>query len=184
MELTIDSYKLKIGDRAPHFSLLGVDGKIHSLKEYADFGVDAIAIIFTCNHCPYARAYEERIIALQKEFVEKKVIFLAINSNDSINYPQDSFDNMKIRAKEKHFTFPYLHDAHQETAKAYGAMVTPEIFLFDSELRLVYHGHVDDNMDNPKTAHPAFKNAIASLICGEGVQVKETSAFGCSIKWK
>ncbi len=182
MELDISSYKTKIGSKATGFILKGVDDKNHSLMK--DFsGKKAVAVIFTCNHCPYARAYEERIVALQEEFMDK-VSFAAINSNDAINYPQDSFENMKIRAKEKNFNFPYLHDETQETARKYGAQVTPEIFLFDENLKLVYHGSVDNNMDNPAAATQNFRNAITAILSGEEVKIKETSAFGCSIKWK
>ncbi len=182
MELDIKAYKLKIGDKAIDFNLKGTDEKLHSLKDFN--GKKAIAVIFTCNHCPYARAYEERLVTLQKDFADKNVAFVAINANDSMNYPQDSFDNMRVRAKEKNFNFPYLHDPAQETAHSYGAQVTPEIFLFNSELRLAYHGHIDNDMDNPKAAIPALKHAIEATISGKDSAVKETSAFGCSIKWK
>ncbi len=180
MEVDIGSYGLKIGGNAIGFSLKGVDDKIHSP---GDFKGKIVAVIFTCNHCPYARAYEERIVNLQKEFSEK-AYFLAVNSNDPLNYPQDSFDNMKIRAREKNFNFPYLHDTTQETARAYGAQVTPEIFLFNTELKLAYHGSVDNNTDNPKSATPYFRMAIQALLAGKEPEVKETKAFGCTIKWK
>ncbi len=180
MEVDTGSYGLKIGDTAVGFSLKGTDDKIYSLD---GFKGKMVAVIFTCNHCPYARAYEERIVGLQKEFLGK-VHFLAINSNDPLNYPQDSFDNMKIRAREKNFNFSYLHDTTQETARAYGAQVTPEIFLFNKDHKLAYHGNVDDNMDNPKSAKQNFRQAMNALLSGREPEVKETRAFGCTIKWK
>ena len=182
MELDIAAYKLKIGSKAMDFSLPGVDGKTHSLADFR--GKKAIAVIFTCNHCPYAKAYEDRIIALHNELMHKGIAFAAINSNNAATHPQDSFDNMKARAAEKKFTFPYLYDESQEVAKAYDAQVTPEVFLFNSELKLVYHGNVDNNMEHPGQGIPHFRSAITAVLAGEEVPVKETGAFGCSIKWK
>ncbi len=180
MELDPVQYMLKIGSKAPDFSLRGVDGKTHSLEAFQG---KAVAVIFTCNHCPYAKAYEDRIVALHNMFM-RGVAFVAINANDSVKYPQDNFENMKIRAKEKHFTFPYLFDETQAIAKAYCAQVTPEVFLFNSEHKLVYHGNVDNNMEKPAEATPHFGNAMHAVLAGKEAPVKQTGAFGCSIKWK
>ena len=121
---------LNIGEKAPDFNLPAVDGKEYSLASFA--GKKVVAVIFTCNHCPNAQAYEKRIIAFQNDYSGKGVQVVAINSNEDKNYPQDSFEHMKVRAEEKGFNFPYLRDESQETAKAYGAKVTPHVFLLDS----------------------------------------------------
>lgn len=174
--------KLKIGDKAPEFNLIGIDEKYYSLDSFKDKKL--LCVIFSCNHCPYVKAYEDRIIAIQKEF-ENDLQVVAINSNDEINYPEDSFENMKIRAKEKSYNFPYLRDADQKVAEAYGATHTPEIFLFDAERKLQYHGRIDDNWNyTNQVKEPYLKNAITQLLNGEEVKVKETYSIGCTIKWK
>lgn len=174
--------KLKIGDKAPDFNLIGVDEKYYSLDSFKYKKL--LCVIFSCNHCPYVKAYEDRIIAIQKEF-ENDLQVVAINSNDEINYPEDSFENMKIRSKEKGYNFPYLRDADQKVAEAYGATHTPEIFLFDAERKLQYHGRIDDNWNFPnKVKEPYLKNSITLLLNGEEVKIKETYSIGCTIKWK
>ena len=139
---------LKIGSKIPYFKLKGVDGKEYSLDSFSDKKV--LIVIFSCNHCPYVQAYEDRIIAIQKDFEEKGLAVVAVNSNDDSQYPDDSFENMKKRASEKHFNFPYLRDEDQSLAKAFDASHTPEIFLFDEERKLVYHGKIDDNWKDEK----------------------------------
>jgi peroxiredoxin len=132
------------------FELPGVDDRRHALAEYAD--KEAIAVVFTCNHCPYARAWEDRLVDIQADYADRGVQLLAISANDAKNYPADSFPRMKERSEEKGFNFPYLYDESQEVARAYGAERTPEIFLFDKGGTLRYHGTVDDNYDDPTTA--------------------------------
>lgn len=173
--------KLKIGDKAPDFNLIGIDDKYYSLSS---FDKQLLCIIFSCNHCPYVKAYEDRIISIQKDF-ENNLQIVAINSNDDINYPEDSFEEMKKRAKEKGFNFIYLRDAEQTIARSYGATHTPEIFLFDSDRKLQYHGKIDDNWQNPDhVKEPYLRNAIEKLLKGEEVTVKETYSIGCTIKWR
>ena len=130
-----EDFKLPIGKMAIDFDLPGVDGKTYMLRYFLNR--DILVVVFTCNHCPYAQAYENRLIRLAREFL-KKAAFIAINSNDAGKYPQDSFENMKIRAREKGFPFPYLYDETQETARAYGALVTPHVFVFDRSGKLAY----------------------------------------------
>jgi len=174
--------KLKIGDKAPDFNLIEVDEKHYSLDSFKDKKL--VCVIFSCNHCPYVKAYEDRIIAIQKDF-EDDLQIVAINSNDEINYPEDSFEEMKKRAKEKGFNFPYLRDANQTIAEAYGATHTPEIFLFDQERRLQYHGKIDDNWNYPNQVKETYlRDAIKALLTGEEVKIKETYSIGCTIKWK
>ena len=152
------------------------------LNTFAD--KKALVIIFSCNHCPYVQAYEDRIIEIQKDY-SKDVQVVAISSNEDVNYPEDSFENMKARAQMKKFNFPYLHDETQNVAKAYGATHTPEIFLFDKERKLVFHGKIDDNWQAPKSVKSKYlRNAIDELLSGKQISVPETFTIGCTIKWK
>lgn len=173
---------LKIGSPAPYFKLLAVDGNTYSLDSFRD--KEALIVIFSCNHCPYVRAYEDRIIQIQNDYKDRLQI-VAINSNDTTNYPEDSFEEMIKRAKEKNFNFPYLRDETQEIAKAYGATHTPEIFLFNKERELVFHGKIDDNWQEPsKVKTPYLRNAIEELLANKPISVPETFTIGCTIKWK
>ncbi|MDH7605614.1 MAG: thioredoxin family protein [Melioribacter sp.] len=173
---------LKIGSPAPYFKLSAVDGNVYSLDSFKD--KEALIVIFSCNHCPYVRAYEDRIIQIQNDYKDRLQI-VAINSNDTTNYPEDSFEEMIKRAKEKNFNFPYLRDETQEIAKAYGATHTPEIFLFDKERKLVFHGKIDDNWQEPsKVKTPYLRNAIEELLANKPISVPETFTIGCTIKWK
>ncbi|MDO8550735.1 MAG: thioredoxin family protein [Ignavibacteria bacterium] len=174
---------LKIGSTAPDFDLPAVDGNNYSLYSFKDSA--ELVVIFSCNHCPYVQAYEDRIIDLQKEYKDKGVSVVAINSNDITNYPDDSFDHMVNRAKQKGFNFPYLRDEEQIAASAYGATHTPEVFLFNKERKLVYTGKIDDNWQEPeKVRNQYLKNAIDELLKGKEISVPETYSIGCTIKWK
>lgn len=174
---------LKIGSPAPDFNLPGVDGKTYSLESFKD--ANALIIIFSCNHCPYVQAYEERIKQIQEDYKNKGVIVVAINSNEDINYPDDSFDNMKKRAAEQKFNFPYLRDEEQFVARAYDATHTPEIFLFEKERKLAFHGKIDDNWQEPsKVQNHYLSNALDELLAGKEISVPETFTIGCTIKWK
>ena len=187
-----DHKTLPIGSSAPNFSLPGVDGKTYTLASFKSSPI--LAIVFTCNHCPTAQAYEERIIQLTKDYKKKGVAVVAISPNDpkSVNLNElgytdlsDSYPEMKIRAKEKGYNFPYLYDGEtQSVAKAYGPVATPHIFIFDKERKLSYQGRIDD-MENPAktpTNHDA-RNAIEALLAAQKVPVTSTKVFGCSIKW-
>ena len=175
--------RLKIGDHAIPFSLPGVNGATHALGEYS--GKAAVAVIFSCNHCPYVRAWEDRIIQIQADYATRGVQLVAINSNDATRYPEDSFSKMKERAREKKFNFPYLHDESQTVARDYGAERTPEVFLFDKTGTLRYHGVIDDNYDDPaKVKMKYFQDALDALLSGTVPPTVETKPIGCSIKWK
>jgi len=181
---------LPIGAAAPDFKLPGVDGRDYSLKDFA--GAKLLVVVFTCNHCPTAQAYEDRIIKLHADYKSKGVALVAINPNDpravrldELGYTDlgDSFEEMKIRAKTKQFTFPYLHDGEtQKTARAYGVQATPHVFIFDQERRLRYLGRIDDAEVKEVKSHDA-RNAIAALLAGKPVPVAKTRVFGCSTKW-
>lgn len=183
--------RLPIGSDAPSFSLPGVDGKLHRLEDYS--GSRLLVIAFTCNHCPTAQAYEGRLNDLANRYASKDVALVAISPNDDkavrideLGYSEynDSLDEMKLRAAEAGFDFPYLYDGEdQKVSWAYGALVTTHILVFDEDRKLRYNGRVDDN-DNPAVAksHDA-RNAIDALLAGKPVPVEETKVFGCSVKW-
>ena len=188
-----DEYKtLEIGASAPDFKLPGIDGKTYTLASFADAKI--LAIVFTCNHCPTAPAYEERIIQLTNDYKDKKVAVVAISPNDpkSVNLNElgytdlsDSFEEMKIRAKEKKYNFPYLYDGEtQSISKKYGPVATPHIFIFDKNRKLVYQGRIDD-VENPakKPNTTDARNAIEAVIAGKAVPTATTKVFGCSVKW-
>jgi len=183
--------RLPIGSDAPPFSLPGVDGKQHSLEDYGDSRL--LVIAFTCNHCPTAQAYEERLKELTNRYSSEDVAIVAISPNDDkavrideLGYTEynDSLEEMKLRAAEAGYNFPYLYDGEdQKVSWAYGALVTTHILVFDEDRKLRYNGRVDDN-DNPSIAksHDAG-NAIDALLAGKPVPVEETKVFGCSVKW-
>jgi len=174
---------LAVGENAIPFDLPGVDGKNHTLADYS--GKDAVAVIFTCNHCPYVLAWEDRLIAIQADYADKGVQLIGIGSNDAVKYPTDSFENMKTHASEKGFNFPYLRDESQDIARAYSAERTPEIFLFDKAGTLRYHGVVDDNYEDPAAVSATyFRDALDAVLAGEQPSVTDTKPIGCSIKWK
>lgn len=174
---------LKIGSSTPDFNLPGIDGKEYSLNSFAD--KNALIIIFSCNHCPYVQAYEERMKQIQEDYQQKGVTLIAINSNEDVNYPDDSFKNMKKRADEQNFNFLYLRDDDQSVARAYDATHTPEIFLFDKDRKLAFHGKIDDNWQEPeKVQNHYLRNALDELLAGKEISVPETFTIGCTIKWK
>jgi peroxiredoxin len=174
---------LSIGDKAIPFNLPGVDDKEHSLNEYV--GKSAVVVIFSCNHCPYVRAWEDRMVQMQTDYKNKGAQLVAINANDDSKYPDDSFPKMKERAREKQFNFPYLRDETQKVARAYGAERTPEVFLFDKNLILQYHGTIDDNYDDPMAVKEHYlRKALDSVLSERPVSTTETKPVGCTIKWK
>ncbi len=177
------SEKVSLGTKAPDFNLPGVDGKDYSLSSFDDKKV--LVVIFSCNHCPYVQAYEGRMVAIQRDYGEKGVSIVAINSNETKNYPQDNFHSMVKRAKNKNFNFPYLRDEMQETAEAYGAERTPHIFMFDEKRELRYTGAIDDNWKEPdKVEKQHLRDAIEALLEGREIENSSTYAIGCTIKWE
>lgn len=179
-----DKNIMKTGAQAPDFkNLPGTDGKNHSLDEFSN--TKALVIFFSCNHCPYVQAYEDRVMALQKEFKSKGAEFIAINANDADNYPDDSFENMVKRAQERKFNFMYLRDESQQVAKAYGASHTPHLFVFNADKKLSYTGRIDDNWQEPaKATQHYLRDVLTALTQGKEPEIKETFAIGCTIKWK
>jgi peroxiredoxin len=173
--------KVSVGDAAPTFSdLPGVDGKSYSTTDFKD--KDILVVVVTCNHCPVAVAYEDRIIAFTKKYAtgsDSKVGLVAINVN---NLEADKLPKMKERAKEKGFNFPYLYDEGQGIGRALGASVTPEFFVLNKERKIVYMGAMDDNQGNPKTNY--LSTAVDAALKGESVSTSETRARGCSVKYE
>jgi peroxiredoxin len=175
--------KLSIGSKIPKFNLTGIDGKTYSLESVKDS--KGLIIIFSCNHCPYVQAYEDRIKKIQSDYEDKGITVVAINSNDDFNYPDDSFENMKKRAAEQNFNFLYLRDEDQSAARNFDATHTPEIFLFDEDRKLVYTGKIDDNWQEPdKVVNHYLRNALNEMLEGIEISVPETYSIGCTIKWK
>lgn len=174
---------LTYGDKAIDFKLPGVGGEIYTLAEISE-GKEATVVIFMCNHCPYVLAWLERIMATADDYVEEGVAFVGINANDAAKYPADSFENMQALAEERGLPFPYLYDESQKVARAYGAERTPEIFLFDDELKLRYHGAPDDNYDESQASVPYLQDALDAVLDGARPPVVDTAPVGCTIKWK
>ncbi len=181
---------LPIGAAAPDFRLPGVDGKTYSLSDFADAKI--LFVIFTCNHCPTAQAYEGRLARLQADYKDKGVAVVAISPNnpaalrlDELGFTDvaDSFEDMKYRAKDHNFTYPYLYDGEtQSTAQAYGVLATPHVYIFDRERKLRYVGRFDDAEVKPVKSHDA-KNALDALLADKPVPTATTRVFGCSTKW-
>jgi peroxiredoxin len=186
-----DVKTLEIGAAAPDFSLPGTDGKTYTLKSFA--GAKVLAVIFTCNHCPTAQAYEDRMIALTRDYTGRGVAVVAVSPNDpkavaldELGYSDmgDSFAEMKIRAKEKGYNFPYLYDGDTEKmSRAYGPVATPHVFIFDQQRKLRYVGRLDGS-EKPGSANAEdARNALEALLAGKPVSVAQTKTFGCSVKW-
>jgi len=182
---------LEIGQSAPDFNLPGVDGREYRLADFAN--ADILVIVFTCNHCPTAQAYEERIKKIAADYKEKSVALVAISPNDpqavrldELGYSDmsDSLEEMKVRAKDKGFKFPYLYDGDkQQVSRAYGPVSTPHVFIFDKERKLRYVGRVDDSEKPDRVKSNDAHNAIDALLAGKTVPVEKTRPFGCSVKW-
>ena len=173
---------LSLGDQAPPFDLPGVDGRNHSLADHGE--ALALAVIWSCNHCPYVQAWEGRIAAIQHDYHDRGVRLVAVSSNDAEKYPEDSFEAMVERARERRFPFDYLYDADQSAARAYGPERTPEVFLFDADRRLAYHGAIDDSRDETAVARHYLREAIDAVLADGEPPLRETPPVGCTVKWR
>ena len=185
--------ELKIGDAAPEWSkIVGVDDKEHSLAEYKK--AKALVLVFTCNHCPVAKMYEDRLIALQKQYKDQGVQFVAVSSNSVKVQPADSFEKMKERAAGKDlgnwrtekgpFNFPYIYDSTQKMAHDYGAKVTPHVFLLDKDRKVVYIGAVDDNNNAEKAETHYLRDALDAVLAGKRPPQESTRPRGCTVKYE
>ena len=173
-----------LGQPMPEFKLPGVDGKTYSNAELLQ-GTKAALVMFICNHCPYVIAVEDRLVALGKYFAGQPARIFAICSNDSVKYPADGFAKMQERAKEKGYPFPYLHDESQKVAKSFGAVCTPDFFLYDGSGRLAYRGRLDDSWKEPAAVKTEeLKSAMEALLANRQPAREQKPSMGCSIKWK
>jgi peroxiredoxin len=171
-----------LGTEIPQFELPGVDGRDHSPADYAD--AEALVLIQSCNHCPYVQAWEDRMSAITRDYADRGVRVVAVNSNDAEHYPEDSFEQMRKRAAARGFAFDYLYDEPQAVARQLGAERTPEVFLFDRERRLVYHGAIDDNREEGAVTREYLRDALDAVLAGDDPPLSETPPVGCTVKWK
>jgi peroxiredoxin len=173
---------ISIGERAQEFDLPDTEGARHRLEDVD--GATATVIVFTCNHCPYALAWHERLVAVGRDYADRGVRFLAINSNDAQRYPADSYEAMQERVRKEQWPFPYLHDESQEVARAFGAKVTPDVFVLDRDLRLRYRGAPDTDYGDPSQNASWLREALDEVVAGREPTRPETEPVGCSVKWK
>jgi peroxiredoxin len=175
---------LAIGERAPSFELPDTDGEPHRLGGPSP-GVRATVVYWTCNHCPYALAWEDRLHQVGRDYSGAGVRLLAINSNDGVRYPADSADAMRERVeREGGWPHPYLHDETQAVARSFGAERTPDVFVFDEGLRLAYRGAPDEDYDDPSCNAGWLRDALDDLLAGEAPSRPSTDPVGCTIKWR
>jgi peroxiredoxin len=171
-----------VAEQVPSFTLPGVDGADHGLADYDDAQV--LVLIQSCNHCPYVQAWEGRMVAVQRDYADRGVRLVAVNSNDVSQKPGDTFESMQERAREKGFNFDYLRDEDQTLARALGSERTPEVFVFDRDRRLVYHGAIDDNREEDAVTQSYLRDALDAVLAGRAPEVAETPPVGCTVKWK
>ena len=173
---------IELGERAPDLELPGTDGERHAL---ASEDARATVVYWTCNHCPYALAWHGRLLDVARDFADRGVRVLAINSNDAESHPRDSFEAMSERVEQEGgWSHPYLHDETQEVAHAWGAERTPHVYVLDSDLRLRYRGAPDADYDDPSLAAGWLRGALDAVLDGAAPDPAETDAVGCTIKWK
>jgi peroxiredoxin len=173
---------LRIGDEAPPFDLPGVDGSNHALSDYSEY--PALAVVWSCNHCPYVQAWEGRMKQIQADYADRGFRLVAISSNDAQAYPEDSYRAMQERAQQQGFNFDYLYDEDQSVVQAYGAERTPEVFLLDGDRRLVYHGAIDDSRNEDAVTAHYLRDALDAVLAGHAPEVAETAPVGCSVKFR
>jgi peroxiredoxin len=173
---------VSIGDKAPQFELPDTDGASWSAPD--GDGASATVVVFTCNHCPYALAWHDRLAQAARDYAQRGVRFMAISSNDAERYPRDSYDAMKARVAKEDWPMPYLYDETQEVARAYGAKTTPDVFVVDAEGHLRYRGAPDADYEDPGQQAQWLREALDAVLDGEQPARAETKPVGCSIKWK
>ncbi|MDQ3871604.1 MAG: thioredoxin family protein [Chloroflexota bacterium] len=170
---------LSVGDHAPHLSLPDTDGAEHDLGEH---GAPTV-VVFTCNHCPYALAWHDRLLAVGRDYADR-VRFFAVNPNDAERYPADSLEKMRERVAAEEWTMPYLHDERQEVARAYGAKTTPDVFVIDAHGTLRYRGAPDADHSDPSLDAAWLRAALDAILADREPDRQETEPVGCSVKWK
>lgn len=171
------------GKACPDFTLTSTEGKNFSLKDFINH--KPLVIMFICNHCPYVKAIEDRLIQLGHDLKKKNINVVAICSNDPSTYNEDSFENLQKRAREKNYPFPYLHDADQVVAQTFGAVCTPDFFVYDNNNKLAYRGRLDDSWKDPSAVKiRELYDAVLELEQNKLISRPQTPSMGCSIKWK
>jgi peroxiredoxin len=178
------STMLPLGTKAPDFSLVNIDGRTVSLADFD--GAPALLVIFMCNHCPFVKHIAEELARLGRDYQQKGVAMVGINSNDTATHPDDSPERMIQEAEERGYTFPYLYDETQEVAKSYRAACTPDFFLFDGDQRLVYRGQLDPSRPNSGTPVTGrdLRAALDAVLAGKDVPEPQIPSIGCNIKWQ
>ena len=180
--MAVSSGPSKLGSSCPDFQLPATDGNVYTRDDFA--GAPVLVVMFICNHCPYVKAVEDRLVGLAREHT-RGVQFVAICSNDAVSYPEDAFDKLKERWRLKVYGFPYLYDESQSVAHAFDAVCTPDIFVYDRDRRLAYHGRVDDSWRDPtKVTRRDLADALEALLRGQRPSPDQIPSLGCSIKWK
>jgi peroxiredoxin len=180
--MAVESSQPALGSACPDFRLPAVDGRTYGRDDFSASPV--LVVMFICNHCPYVKAVEDRIIALQREFAGRAQL-VGICANDAASYPDDAFDKLRERWEAKEYGFPYLHDEDQEVARAFGAVCTPDIFVYDQHRRLTYRGRIDDSWKDPaKVTRRELRDAVAALLAGQPPSADQRPSLGCSIKWR
>jgi peroxiredoxin len=181
--MAVETPPPELGAACPDFRLPAVDGKRYARDDFADKPV--LLVMFICNHCPYVKAVEDRFIRLAREFGPRGVQFVAVCSNDSVTYPDDAFDKLAERWRDKGYGFPYLHDEAQDVARAFGAVCTPDIFVYDRARRLAYRGRIDDSWkDESQVKRRELAGALEALVAGQKPSPEQRPSMGCSIKWR
>lgn len=174
--------KAAFGTPLPEFNLPAVDGRSYSHRDFLN--QKPVVIMFICNHCPYVKAIEDRLITLGQDLKHLGIHVVAICSNDAVSYPEDSFENLRQRALEKKYPFTYLHDEDQSVAKAFGAVCTPDYFVYDRDAKLAYRGRLDDSWKEPELVRQReLYDAVLELNAGKPISRTQTPSMGCSIKW-
>jgi peroxiredoxin len=181
--MAVETPAPELGAPCPDFRLPGVDGQTYARDDFA--AKPALVVMFICNHCPYVKAVEGRLIALARELGPRGVQFVGICSNDAVSYPDDAFDALAARWRERGYGFPYLHDEAQDVARAFGAVCTPDIFVYDQARRLAYRGRIDDAWkDEAKVTRRELAEALEALLAGDKPSREQRPSMGCSIKWR
>ena len=185
--MAVESSQPELGSACPDFRLPAVDGKSYGRDDFAASPV--LVVMFICNHCPYVKAVEDRLIALQREFAAggraPDVQLVGICANDAASYPDDAFDKLRERWEAKEYGFPYLHDESQAVARAFGAVCTPDIFVYDGQRQLAYRGRIDDSWKDPgKVTRRELHQAVTALVGGQRPPADQKPSLGCSIKWR
>jgi peroxiredoxin len=181
--MAVESTAAVAGAPCPDFRLPAVDGRTYARDDFSQTPV--LVVMFICNHCPYVKAVEDRFIALARELGPRGVQLVGVCANDAAGYPDDSFDKLAERWREKNYGFPYLHDEAQAVAREFGAVCTPDIFVYDRDRRLAYRGRIDDSWKDPaKVTRRELAQALEALLAGQRPSSDQRPSLGCSIKWK